>query len=342
VKARRDDSPLPSWFIADLLGLDDDKHRTFGQQIIDALDKIDPDLTPKVLHHPLANEITKGVAAYSKLLGRFAKGTTDEERALALDAIAEIATRAYATKEVIEALQKILGEAKSDLIASVAARALASTRDENFLEHQHNVLLTKSPRELRIAARLLGYGRYQKAAPSLLEVLTPDNAIAADAIIWALGEIGHDAAVAKLHTLLTQFAMTEEVLIALGKIASRASVVRLTPMLLEGMTKQRELAAEALAKIARRHKGSFGDPGLDKTMRAVFEKVIDSDDSRIARFHAIVAYSLIGGHLEPKRILAALGGKLSNKEIGAVGAMLTAKKDPPKGGKPKAKGKRGV
>lgn len=344
MKARKDDSALPSWFVAQLLGLDDEQHRTFGQQIITALEKIDPDLAPKLLHHPLAADISKGVASYPKLLERFAQADDEEERAYTLDAIAEIASRAYATKEVIAALEKILGEAKSDRLASIAARALACGKSAPFLEHQHNVLMTKSPSELGIAARLLGYGKYEKAAPALLDRLTPDNAMAAEAIIWALGEIGHEEAVPKLHTLLTQFGLTDDVLIALGKIGSRASVVRLTPVLLEGLPDQREQAAEALARIAKKHGGTFGDPGLDQTMRAVLEKVIDGDSNRGARFHAIVAYSRLGGHLDPKRILAALGAGLSKKEIDAVGAMLTVQKPEAasKKGPPPKKGKRGV
>lgn len=337
----RPDSTLPSWYVAQLVGLDDEKHRAFGQQVIQALEKIDPALTPKLLHHPLAAEISKGIAAYPKLLTRFEKAKNDEERGLALDAIAEIASAAYPTKELVEALQKILSEAKSDVVASMAARALASTRDESFLELQRQVVMTKSPSELRIAARLIGYGRYQKAAEALLAVLTPDNAVCADVVIWALGELGSEEAVPKLHTLLTQFGMTEEVLSAIGKIGSRASVVRLTPILLEGMPKQRELAAEALGRIAKKHGGSFGDPGLDTTMRAVLEKVIDSDQNKAARFHAIVAYAILGGHLDSKRILAALGGKLSAKEVDAVGAMLTTQKSQAKD-KPKGPKKRGV
>jgi HEAT repeat protein len=341
-RSSQSSSPLPSWFVAEKLGLDDARHKDFGAQIIQALEKISPELLPKMIHHPFAKEIARGADSYTKLLDRARHGKSDEERAGAIDAIGEIASRESANEEVIGALQKILGEAKSELVASMAARALASANDAAFLEHQHNLLLSDKPTEMRIAVKLLGFGRYARAVPALLDVLKVENAVVAETIIWTLGEIGDEAAVPKLHALLTQFGMTEEVLEALGKIGSRASIVRITPLLLEGSEDQRELAAEALAKIARRNHGSFGDPGLDQSMRAVLEKVIDEDQSRVARFYAIVAYSLIGGHLEPKRILAALGGKLSDKELASVEAVLLPGRSASalKGGKPK--GKRGV
>lgn len=336
-------SPLPSWFVAEKLGLDDARHRDFGEQIIQALEKISPELAPKMYQHPFAKEIARGPESYAKLLDQARHGKSDEERAGAIDAIAEIAAREPVNPEIIGALQKLLGEAKSDVVASISARALASARDAAFLEHQKNLLLSENVSELRIAVKLLGFGRHEPAVAPLLDVLKVENALVAETIIWTLGEIGDEAAVPKLHALLSQFGMTEEVLEALGKIGSRASVVRITPLLLEGTEDQRELAAEALSKIARKHNGSFGDPGLDQSMRAVLEKVIDEDQSRVARFFAVVTYSLIGGHLEPKRILAALGGKLSDKELASVESVLVPRptqKAAPKPNKPK--GKRGV
>lgn len=325
---------LPAWYLAEQLGVTDDKQSSFLTQLLPALERISPDLTPRVLQHPLVHEITRGPAAFPKLLATYDGSLDEGEKALAIDAIAEILAHRdhHATHDVVVALEKILATTKSKRIASITARALAAAGAESFLAHQRNLLGSKSLDEVRIAARLLGYGRYRPAVPVLMELLRPDAAIIADSLIWALGEIGDPEAVPLIQLWLTRAELADDALSALGKIGARASVVRVIPFLLEGSRLQREKAAEALARIARKNDGSLGDPGLDDTVRKTLEKVIDADESRLARFHSMIAFSALGGHLEPPRILAALGGQLSKKDLEGVGRLLA----PRVGGTPAA------
>ncbi|MCK6550267.1 hypothetical protein L6R52_30810 [Myxococcota bacterium] len=316
---------VPPWYLAELFGLQSERETEFAGQLLAALEKISPDLTPRVLNHPLITEITRGPASFPSLLARLDHAIDDQDRGVVLDAIAEILTRAPATHEVVQAIERELTRAKDPVVGSIAARALATARHEPFLEHQRNILASKRPDEVRVAAKLLGYGRYQKAVPALLEILRPETFVAADAIVWALGEIGDQQAVPLLHLQLTRGILVEHTLSALGKLASRASVVRIVPFLLEGSREQREKAAEAIARIIRKNDGSLGDPGLDDTVKKTLEKVLDADASRVVRFHAILGVSLLGGRVEPARMLAALGGQLSKKDLDAVGGLLTGR-----------------
>jgi HEAT repeat protein len=316
---------VPPWYLAELFGLHSDKESEFAGQLLAALEKISPDLTPRLLNHPLIMEITRGPSAFPGLLTRLEQAIDDQERGVLLDAIAEILTHAPATHEVVQAIERELTQAKDPVVGSIAARALATARHEPFLEHQRNLLASKRPDEVRVAAKLLGYGRHRRAVPALLELLRPETFVAADAIVWALGELGDAEAVPLLHHQLSRGLLVEHALSALGKLGSRASVVRIVPFILEGSREQREKAAEAIARIIRKNDGSLGDPGLDDTVKKTLDKVLDTDASRVVRFYAILGVSLLGGRVEPPRMLAALGGQLSKKELDAVGGLLVGR-----------------
>ncbi|MBI4820792.1 MAG: hypothetical protein HY791_31295 [Deltaproteobacteria bacterium] len=324
-------APLPSEFVSVLLGVDDPVHVRFSDQIVDALAKISPDLTLRLDPHPLADDVQRGVAAFPELLASFRDEKSELGRAAILDAIGRIVQKHYATKEVLEALAKIISTTKSSAITSLAAKALALARDEPFLELQRNLLISTSPSQVRIAAKLCGYGKYDKAVPQLLALIHTDTMAAeAEAAVWALGEIGAATALPKLHRMLNDSIKSEDVLDAIGKIGGVTSVLRLLPVLLEGTTNQRIKAAIALARINRKNDGSYLDPDLERAVRALLEKVIDKDPSGEVRFYAIIAYSLLGGHLEPARVLRALGGRLSDEEMGAVSGFLARRGAPPK------------
>ncbi|MBI2378284.1 MAG: hypothetical protein HYV07_30060 [Deltaproteobacteria bacterium] len=346
-KAAAPPAPLPSEFISVLLGVDEPAHLRFTEQIVDALAKISPSLSLRLDPHPLADDIIRGVSAFPELLSTFRDEKTELGRAAILDAIGRIIEKHYATKEVLDALGKIISATKSSAVTSLAAKALALARDEAFLELQRNLLISDSPSQVRIAAKLCGYGRYERAVPQLLALIHTDTMAAeADAAVWALGEIGSATALPKLHRMLNDSIKSEDVLDAIGKIGGVTSVLRLLPVLMEGTTGQRQKAALALARITRKNDGSFLDADLERAVRALLERVIDKDPDLEVRFYGILGYSLLGGHLEPSRILRALGGRLSDAELGAVSGFLakkkveskpkpsTAKKSAPKGRKP--------
>lgn len=297
---------LPAWFVAELVGVSEPAEIEFGRSVIAALEAVDPSLAPSIKIRGLAPVLARGVAGLGTLIDCFEGLSIDEDKVEILDAMTFVVRASGSTPELERFLERVLAEALTARVGSAAARALATTGHPAFLEHQRRLLGSKRPSELAAAARLLGHGRYAPAVPMLLDALRPENAMAADAIIWALGEIGEMGAVAKLHTILAQHGKTERVLEALGQIGSRISVGRLFPFLLEGEPGQRLRAAEALVRIARKNDGSFGDPALDASVRATLEKVIEADGSRAVRFFAMVAHACLGGRLAPAEIIGAL------------------------------------
>lgn len=316
---------LPSAFVRELLGATTPERARFTDQILTALGKISPELTPTLFSHPLADFVLDGVASLPALADWLGRAKTDDERVAIVDAMSEIFVRENATASALTAIGKLLGSTQSEAVATTAARALAMARDPGFLDQQHNFLASESPTELRRAALLLGYGRYEPAVPRLLELLREDQLTLWEPIIWALGEIGDAAALPKLHRLLHAHLAVELVIEALGKIGDATSAVRILPVLIEGAQSAREKAAQALARIARANDGALLDPELTRSVLLALERVVDQDDSRLARFHAVVALSWLGGTLDPKRVLAALGGQLGESELDAMSSVLLKK-----------------
>jgi HEAT repeat protein len=324
---------IPHTIVADLLGLERPEEVSLLEKITRALEKVDPDLIPRLVDHPYADAIAAGVSAFDRLLSHFATVKGEDEQAAIADAIAEIIDREWATAPVVAWLQDVMASTKSAKVMSAAARAVALAGEEGFLEQQRR-FLAGSPSEVRISAKLLGYGRHEKAVPDLLARLGADNMAVADVVIWALGEIGSDQALPKLHAMVEKGVEIERVVAALGRIGSRASVMRVLPVLLEGTKPQREAGAKAMAEIIRKSGGSLGDKDLTRSVSDVLEKMIDRDPSPKVRFWSMLAYANLGAHLEPNRILTALGGGLSDDEAGRVKKGLE-KKPPAKGKKPK-------
>lgn len=323
---------VPADFMADVLGVEQADRIKLVERLVPALSEIDPELVPAAVDHPFAAQIVAGVNGFEPLLAAFRGSKRVEDRLFALDAICMILERAHATKPVVLALEKIMAGTKSPEVLSMAARALASARYEPFLEQQRQFLASERPSELRRSIRLLGYGRYRPALPALLTLLRPDQMGIMDVLVWALGEIRDPEAVTGLHTMLERFVLSEAVLDALGKIGAPVSVMRVLPVLMEGTAGQREAAARALARIADVNEGDLGDKALARTVREGLEKIVDKDPSKKVRFYALVAFAKLDGHLEPNRILAALGGGLGADELDGVGKLLAKKGGPNKGG----------
>lgn len=339
------DVVLPRAFVAELIGAERADEVRFTEQILAALGKISPDLVPTLFRHPFADLITQGVAGLPQLI-RFADAAkNDDDRAAAIDAIAEVIDREYATKEALDALGRWISNTKSEVVTSVAARAIALTGDLGFLEQQRNLLASKSPSQVRAAAKLLGFGQYRPAVPNLLDLLRDDQMALSDVVIWALGEIGDPNALPKLHRYLSSHLRVEHVIEAMGKIGDPASAVRLLPILIEGATAQREKAARALARIIRKNDGALMDHQLEQSVSVALERAIEQDPSKLVRFHALVGYSLLGGHLEPARILSALGAELGKEDVDAVTTFFKdkgGKTAAPAAKKPQGKGRKPI
>jgi hypothetical protein len=315
---------LPKEFVAALLGTEDPDEVKLTGAVVEALAKIDPELAPRLFDHPLADFIVKGVDAFDELIAAFGEASDEMERAAFIDAVAEIIDRQHATGRALEFLQKVLGETEESRVASLAARGIALAREPGFLEQQRNFLASESPSEIRLSARLLGWGRYEPAVDLLLAHIHTDNMAVADAVIWALGEIRSPAALPKLHRMLSDAIRTEDVLDAVGQIGDSTSVPRILPYLRDGSASQQRRAARALARVARKS-GPDLDPALRETARAAAEGVVDHTEDPFVGFYAILSVSLLGGYLDPQRILKALGGKLSDDDMSPMQALFAHK-----------------
>jgi HEAT repeat protein len=332
---------LPPRFLGDLLRLEDPAQRQFAQRLAPALEKIDPALAPRALVHPHQEEIAQGSASFPTLLEALRSAPDDVARVAALDALDRILMRAPASRELVDALEKLLGQAQSTEVATTCARALARTGDEGFLRQQVAFLGSESLVEVRLAARLLGIGRYRPALPVLLSLLRPDRAAALDAVVEALGELGDEGALPALHAMLERFVQPLAVIAALGKIGARASVLRLLPVVVEGPEDARRAAAEALARVAAATGGTLGDPALQRTVKETLTKVVDRDPNLAVRFFALLAAARLGARFEPNHLLAALGGGLADEEVKALGALLPRATPGPGKPPPPSKPKRG-
>lgn len=328
---------LPDDLVGGLVGAEAEEQFRFTEEILAALQKISPSLVPRLSAHPLADAIGRGVGAFPDLLQDFKTTTDEHERAAIVDAIGEIISREYATAEVMAALGKIMSSTKSSAIASIASRAIAAGGDQGFLEQQRNFLGSDNLTDVRLAAKLLGHGKYEPAVDVLLLLLRPDNMAVADAVMWALGEIGSPKALPKLHGMLSDLIFVEPTIEAVGKIGDTTSVIRLLPLLIEGGEGQREKAAQAILRIARKNDGWLGDEALSNDTKAALLRAADTDKSPLVRFYSIVAFSVLGEHIGPAQIKKALGAKLTKKEMDALGGFFSERK--PDGDGPKGKKK---
>ncbi|MEE2903140.1 MAG: HEAT repeat domain-containing protein [Myxococcota bacterium] len=313
---------VPPELLADLLGAKKNKQIEFVGQLVEALEQVSPNLVPRLDDHPYADAIIEGPSACSTLLRLYHSEKDELAKAAILDAITRINHQDFPTQEVLTSLEKILSECKSEILVSAAATALASARHESFLEQQKAFLASDSPSQVRISAKLLGYGRYEPATAALLTLLQPDNMAVADSVIWALGEIGHESALPTLHEMLTASVMSEEVLDAMGKIGNLTSVVRVIAILLEGTIQQREKAAQAFSRIARNNDGQLDDDELQARSLGLLESLIEKDKSILVRFHCIVTHSILGGHLTSGQIMKALGARVSPSRLDSVAGFF--------------------
>lgn len=322
-------APAPESFIGDLLGTKTPEQGDFARRLLEALRKSVPEMVPRALEHPFQAEIVQGVSGAGRLLTTLISGPK-EARIAALDGLARIGEREPLTQEIMTAARRALAEAKEPEVASVAARLVAVGRDPEFLAQQRAFLASPDLAQVRISARLLGYARDPAATPILLDLVTLDRLAVLDVVVWALGQIGDEAAVPRLHAFLERSIQAEGVLSALGHIGARMSVMRTLPVILEGPPSQREAAAEALARIIQKHEGRLGDRDLGRSVLEALGKVIHADPSRRVRFWAMLGYAGLGGHLAPNEILTALGGGLTDRDLDAVGNLLTKRQTKPK------------
>jgi len=171
---------------------------------------------------------------------------------------------------------------------------------------------------------MVGYARDSEAVPVLVKLLNPHNLVAADAIIWALGEIGRPAALPALLYIIASDWLTADALEAVGKIGDQRAMPVLLPLLARGNETERRLSAEAIVRIIRSSGGDLIEE-YRTSLLAILEDSIANDPDRETRYFALVAFSLLGGEMPKNQALAALGAVMSNDDMSAMSVFFVGR-----------------
>jgi HEAT repeat protein len=294
----------------DLFGLTQKKDRAYADKLVDALGRIDRALLPGAQTHPLLASIARGAAALDDLCVLVESGT-ERERLDALDALGHIfaALPEGAPAPVLARLRKQLhmcaGSGADATTTALFAKVLALGRDEALLHEQLRRLADEDPGVVAAAARLCGFGRHRPAVPLLVALVSPAHFIESRAAIWALGEIGDEAALPALTQALSNALRVVDVVIALGKIGSITSVGSITPLVLSGTPDQRDAGYRALAWILDGHRGDAAVlDELFRTLRGLIEAQLASAEplSGSTRFHMLLCLARMGVTLDEARV----------------------------------------
>ncbi len=313
--------PAPAGLMGDILGLEDPEQIKFIEQVAKALGKISPSLLPQTLVHPLRERIMAGPTSFVELAELLEGEDDPKDQAVLLDAIARITDRWGAPEEeVLAVVRRVMSSTKDEAVTTMAAKVLATAGDEDFLRHNLNFLASEDPAAIRRSAMLMGFGRYAPAVQPLLLQLRPDNMVCADMIVWALGEIGDDEALPKLHDMIEQFELAEDVSDALGRIGALRSMEPLSHVIFEGVASQRERACGALLAIVQLRKEDLGTMSRDK-LRMTFDAVMKRETSKLAKFYAMMGLITIDEKMDRSKILRTLGAEIVKKDLDAMTAL---------------------
>jgi hypothetical protein len=241
----------------DIFGVTDPNDVALAETFIKYAAKADAALLPAGGTHPCADLIREGMRSTATLLAYLGAPPPGCSALDAADALVQIYEGLPAPAEVRDALRERFHHAESDEERAAYTQALARLGDEELLSVNQTMLSADDPSIVRGAATILGLGRYRPAVPVLRLLVSPKRFVESDAVIWALGEIGDEAAVPELErALLAQFRMPE-VLRALGAIGSLNSVPLLLNYLKPGYEPVQEAAYAALAMLLARQRDNL-------------------------------------------------------------------------------------
>jgi len=292
----------------DLFGLDRKSERAFADKLVAALARIDRALLPGAQTHPLLDVIAQGASGVDALCAMVERGT-ERERLDALDALghvfAALPEGAPAGAPALARLRACLAKEPSPTTAALFAKVLALGGDERLLQEQLRRLADVDSGVVAAAARLCGFGRYKPAVPVLVQLVSPARFVESRAVIWALGEIGDDAALPVLQRAVANAFRVVDAVIALGKLGNVAAVGTITPLLLSGPPDERDAGYRALAWILDGHRDDGAALGaLFKTLRGIIEMQLAGDEplSGSARFHMLLCPARMGVTLDEPRV----------------------------------------
>jgi hypothetical protein len=320
--------PSVGQFIADALGFKDPKPSQFVDDLVRALEKLDPSLVPKSVQHPLVDRVLAGVDSLDELVAMLSRAPDDDARATILDVIGEIFRLHYPTLRAVEAVYAWLGDSQSMAVVNACCKALAFARDDRFIADQRRVLVGSNPYQAACAARLLAMAGDVESVPHMIAMLHPGNMVMADSLVWALGELRASKALLVLHTMVQRHVLIDDVLEAIGKIGDVWSLEILVSVLTGGTISQRELAAEAVVKILKRNDAGLESEPVRPVLRSTLDRVLRSDSSAKVRFYCAIALAIVGEELSPSFIKQTLCTRLTSTEADAMGAMLSRRASP--------------
>ncbi len=313
-----------------IFGLRKKRELEFADGLVTGLSKIDRGLLAPPLPHPFGDHIAKGDAAVPELV-KIVESEVGQTQYDAIDALSHIFLYEPVSAEHARRLRRVLNragvsEGNEDLVAAIA-KALAIGQDEELLRRQVMLLADDDPGIVATAARLLGFGRYRAAVPILNALVSPDRFYESRYVIWALGEIGDDAALPMLGYALASGYRTVDCMIAMGKIGDISSVPKLTPMITGGLAEQRDAAYRALAMIFEKNRVFLSS--LAHT-RQEFSRLIlgqlekgDIDLSGSTRFHMLLCLARLGTQLDVARVKQFLKLPLEDDEASQLQAFFT-------------------
>ncbi len=301
-------------------GLKKKADRDFADGLVQALAQIDRALLPGAAPHPLAHLIEVGPRSIDQLMSLVDTGS-DRQQVDAIDALAHILLGTQ-DRDASARLKKKLAETDNSDIAALLEKTLAIAGDDATLEEQLRRLGDDDPGVVATAARLLGFGRFRPAVPVLKGLVSPEHLYESRWVIWALGEIGDEAALPALEIALSNAFRVVDCLIAIGKIGMITSIPACTPHLTSAFPEQKDAAVRGLAMILDKNREHVRYIGAlrDQLARMIEHELADTQAelSGSTRFHMLLCLARLGHRLDEARVKRYLGVGVEDPQLKRV------------------------
>ncbi len=297
----------------------------FIEDMLKAVAAIDGALVPRMWTHPYAQYIKMGADGIPPLLDRLhspVEGTTSAD---VLDALAFIFINMPRAPE--KALAKIRPLLNDPQLSAEASRVLAIGRDEYFLRDMMNGLASDDPGEVAASALLMGYGRFEPAVETLISLVSPLRFFESRPVIWALGEIGSREAIPVLTLALSENFRPIDSMMALAKIGDLTAVSYLTPHIIRGERELRETALRALSILLEKNEDTpQALAELKPVLLEPLKKLALEDESKTARFYALLSIARLGEKMPQSQIKKALQFAVSEDDLSSIQKFFLRKR----------------
>lgn len=294
-------------------GVENEEDMAFAEDMLKALGEIDRALVPRGNTHPYMEYIHEGAKGIPVLLDFLQEPAATTTVADVLDALGFIFVNMPAPDNAKQAIRKWLNDPK---FGDIAARTLALGQDQAFLTDMMEGLTSDDPGHVASAAMLMGYGRFTPCVPLLVNLVSPTRFFESRPVIWAIGEIGAQEAIPILTQCLAESFRVIDAMIAFGKIGNLATSNLLIPYIVQGDSEAREIGLRSLSMMLVKNSDH---PDAIAPLREVFHdtlvKISQEDESRTARFYALLCLGRMGEKMPQNQIRNALGMSLREDEM---------------------------